>query len=111
MQPGKDISFVNKTGSPTHATVGAVTGTGDSGYKVLTVVFADGRAQEKVPHENDAKDGQAFWRLRGAEAKEVQAETEAPPGEPIPSGERVGSREPILPESVEDAPAPKRGKK
>lgn len=101
MQPGKHVTLVLARDKEHKATVAEITGTGDSLYKRLTLIYGDDKVLEDVPHENDAGEEPKppYWHERGAARREVMVLAEAPPGEPIPSGVPVGSREPLaLPE-------------
>jgi len=74
----------------------AVTGTGTSLYKILSLLVDDA-VVEKVPHENDAKEGEPHWREVGAARREVQVMPE-----PVPGG-GAASGAPVLPVAPEVA--------
>lgn len=113
MQPGSKVKFVDKGGEEHAATVAEITGTGDSLYKIVSLVYGSGdkaKLVEGVIHENDADskdDGEAvppYWREVGAARREVQAEPEPVPGGGVRSGVPAL---PIPPEIPDEAP-PKR---
>jgi hypothetical protein len=123
MQSGSKVKYVDGAGEEHRATVHEVTGTGDSLYKVVSLVHGSGeKAQlaEGVVHENDAEksdDGEAvppFWREAGAAHRQEQAAIEPVPGGGVPSGQPALPVPPILPEPDEEPqaePRARRGKK
>ena len=63
MRAGKSVTYVDKSGRKHNATVTAVTGTGLSGYKVLSLEYVIGKrsvAIEDAPHEGDHSGG-GYW--------------------------------------------------
>ena len=63
MKAGSRVVYVNSSDNESEATVNEVTGTGESGYKVLSLTpDGDSKVRENVPNERDAGAGKAFWR-------------------------------------------------
>lgn len=89
MRHGSPALYVDSNGAEHDSMVTAVTGTGPSGFKRVSLVYDD-QSREDVPHELDAAKGGVFWRERPVEwsppegtafsvAVEVQEEEAAKP--------------------------------
>lgn len=121
MKAGSKIRYVDEGGEEHAAVVGEITGTGDSLYKIVSLVYrVDGREKlvEHVPHENDVLDEETgepnapHWHEVGAARRQKQPPLpEPPPGGGVPSGEPPRGRVPDVEalraeaeEEVEDTP-------
>ena len=66
MKAGDEVTYVGTDGERL-AVVTAVTGSGASGYKRVSLIY-DGGADQNVLHENDRTEG-AYWRLGVPQAR------------------------------------------
>lgn len=74
MQTGQQVGFITADGKRHQSTIIAVVGAGASHWKTLDLSYrVDGEVREvvKVPHENDAEAGAAFWLEQGVHRKPV----------------------------------------
>lgn len=86
MKAGARVKYVAAGGDEHVAHVTEVTGTGDSLYKIVSLVYGDGVHVHDVAHENDVADGEAHWRETGAARRLKMVPTAAVPGGGVPSG-------------------------
>lgn len=71
MKPGQVVTYVDHAGTRQRASVVAVVGAGDSGYKTLDL-YVSGEVIASVDHEHDRVDDAGWWTL----AELVAAEPE-----------------------------------
>jgi len=62
MHRGQSVTFVGADGLSAEGTVSAVTGTGESTYKVLTI-SVNGQQVSDVPYALDRTEGIGYWTL------------------------------------------------
>lgn len=62
MKINQTVTLVGATGMPTVATVHAIVGAGESGYKILDLA-AGAEIARDVPHARDLVAGAPYWTL------------------------------------------------
>lgn len=73
MKPGQTVTYVDAGGHAHKAKVGAISGTGRSGYKILDLTVGE-ESFEGVKHAGDVEAGEAHWSLESVRTAEKTAE-------------------------------------
>lgn len=86
MRPNDRVTFVDPKGKDHPATVTAVVGTGESGFKRLDVrstsIYGEAVGKD-VPHFADHAQGEGYWTLEGEVPKAAEEVEELPDSAPI----------------------------
>ena len=69
MRPGDKVLYVAGIGNVTTVDVAAVSGAGDSGYKILAVTTAAGFTVRNVPNVRDSYGPSGYWCQEVAEVR------------------------------------------